>query len=81
MVWMSSTLKEKLEIKLFYKGIIMTDAQMQVLIVRGMISLLPQDAQDNIKVISESIRQIVQNGGELGTIALVLVAAESVENE
>ncbi|MGZ8888021.1 MAG: hypothetical protein ACXW1D_00515 [Halobacteriota archaeon] len=58
----------------------MTETEMQVLVVKGLISQLPQADQDEVRGIASELRQIIQDGGELGIIALVLVAAEHAEN-
>jgi len=53
----------------------------QLSYLKGLISDMPQETQDEIKELTHKIRTIVKDGGDSGNIALAFVGLEFQEEE
>lgn len=54
----------------------MSAGQVHLLIVRGVIAGLSSEDQAKVGAIAQQLRQIVSDEGDIGAVALALVAAE-----
>lgn len=50
--------------------------RVQLLMIKGVISELPQEQQDKINAIATTFRNVIAANGDLGAVALALVGAE-----
>jgi len=55
----------------------MTESEQAALMLKGLISDMPAEFQAKVTETAERIRQIVNDTGDAGPIAIVLVAAEA----
>ena len=55
----------------------MTQEQRTVLIIKGIVSELPDDQREACEEVAEHIRRVIKQAGEVGLLAVALVAAEA----
>jgi hypothetical protein len=60
---------------------IMTDEEQTLLMIKGQIASLPEDAQSDIKYAAMSIRTIIRSNGVNGLLAMALVGAELQQDQ
>lgn len=55
--------------------------QAMLLMVRGVVASLPQEDQDKVKAAADQLRDVINQNGDAGVMALSLVAAEKAIEE
>jgi len=58
----------------------MTETEMHILALKGMVADLPAEDQAKIKETCEKLRAVLKEAGEHGGIALTLVATETANS-